>query len=100
MNRKKYISAGIQLALHQAGGPARRLLKKHIRKKMKQSVSGLIRKPGLQTSVRFADGRRILAGINAAGVKSRRRIKPKKQKLRTKALVRILKYAMRETRYS
>ena len=95
MDRKKDVSAGMQLALYQAGPPARRLLKKHIRKKVKQSVSGLIRKPELQTSVRFADR------MNLANKVYRKKGKQvKNQKKLIKILARLLKYALREKRYS
>ncbi|MBQ2626287.1 MAG: hypothetical protein IJG17_00775 [Eubacterium sp.] len=95
MSRKKYIAAGLQLALYQAGGQTRRLLKKHLRNKMKQSVSGLFRKPRLQVKTGFSGMKHITAG--AGMIKEK---KAKKQKRRAKVLARLAKYALRETRYS
>lgn len=95
MKRKKYVAAGVQLALYGAGGHARKLLKRYAGKKMRQSVSGLFRKPELHSAAGLTGTKLFVNRISGSGKKQKR--KPQR---RVKILAGILKYALRETRYS
>ena len=112
MDRKKYMTAVIRLAYSQAKGQTRNYLKRQLRKKYNESTVGRLLHPGLKTAagnscraggrifLKKPDGsckKHVQAGMMPFLHSGKIR---KKQKRHAKIAARLLKYALRETRYS
>ena len=97
MDRKKYMASAMRFAYRYAKGQIRNDLSRRIRGNRKVSASELFRKQE-KPSMNKSAGRRILnASIHGSGQK---KAFSREMKKRTKLLARVMKYALRETRYS
>ena len=103
MDRKKYMTAVIRLAYSQAKGQTRNYLKRQLRKKYNESTVGRLLRPELKTAAGNScrtggsSTKHAQAGIMLLLHSGKIR---KKQKRHAKIAARLLKYALRETRYS